>query len=757
MSATKHQEFRSTMRPTDVNFNEVWTNICGTLQNVITLTPINRAEWHERFSDIYKICASDIEGLDAKLYLKTKEFFESHSRKIYQNISTEQNLLGSYHRHWLQYEYGTNCINGLYRYLNDHYALRKKGNYAEYVQVPTAYEVDKKPIGALAFEMWKSEIIKPLQDSLISALLQEITKDRMGERPSVAVVKGVIHSFIDVHNYVSTDPEKDGLKLKLYQTAFEQPVLLETSNFYKNESNRILEFCNCSQYMEKVDSRLAEENLRVQRYLHPSTFDKVMNVAQSRLVEDHLELLTGECRRMVKEQKFADLKRMYKLLRPLPKGFKEMLTEFEIHITETGLDRVKSLHTESDTGQFVNVLLDLHVEYTQIIHTTFKKDQSFFGARDKACTKVVNHKLDAKKPCKSPELLAKYCDSLLKKNTKNFPETEIDEKLNNVITIFKYLDEKDIFQKFYSILLAKRLIHNLSVSMDAEEGMITKLKLACGYEYTNKLHRMFTDMAISKELESKFSDFLRGSNTELGINFSVLVLQSGAWPLGQSVSPSVMLPSEFSRSAQMFKTFYNSKFNGRKLTWLQNLSNGEVKLTYLKKPYLVTCTTYQMAVLLLYNDSDSLSYNDIKLSCELEEKELKRTLQSIVDVKIFFKSPEDVEDLCLCSFSLNLRFANKRTKFKITAALQKETPQIIEQTHVAVDEDRKMYTQAAIVRIMKSRQILRHNILIQEVIDQSRAKFSPSTQMIKKSIEALIEKNYIERVSGSRDEYSYVA
>ena len=38
---------------------------------------------------------------------------------------------------------------------------------------------------------------------------------------------------------------------------------------------------------------------------------------------------------------------MYELLKQSSKGFKEMLTEFEIHITETGLDRVKSLHTES--------------------------------------------------------------------------------------------------------------------------------------------------------------------------------------------------------------------------------------------------------------------------------------------------------------------------------------------------------------------------------------------------------------------------
>ena len=48
---------------------------------------------------------------------------------------------------------------------------------------------------------------------------------------------------------------------------------------------------------------------------------------------------------------------------------------------------------------------------------------------------------------------------------------------------------------------------------------------ACGYEYTNRLHRMFTDMSISSDLNSSFNDFLSHSNVDLGVNFSLLVLQ----------------------------------------------------------------------------------------------------------------------------------------------------------------------------------------------------------------------------------------
>ncbi len=60
-----------------------------------------------------------------------------------------------------------------------------------------------------------------------------------------------------------------------------------------------------------------------------------------------------------------------------------------------------------------------------------------------------------------------------------------------------------------------------------------------------------------------------------------------------------------------------------------------------------------------------------------------------------------------------------------------------------------------IVRILKARKTLKHNSLIEEVITQSKQRFLPSIHIIKKSIEILIDKQYLER--SSNDEYSYIA
>lgn len=65
--------------------------------------------------------------------------------------------------------------------------------------------------------------------------------------------------------------------------------------------------------------------------------------------------------------------------------------------------------------------------------------------------------------------------------------------------LFKYLEDKDVFQTFYTTKLSKRLIHGVSASDEAEASMISKLKEACGFEYTNKLQRMFTGELANTE------------------------------------------------------------------------------------------------------------------------------------------------------------------------------------------------------------------------------------------------------------------
>lgn len=139
--------------------------------------------------------------------------------------------------------------------------------------------------------------------------------------------------------------------------------------------------------------------------------------------------------------------------------------------------------------------------------SAFNNDAGFVAALDKACGRFINNNAVTKmaqSSSKSPELLARYCDSLLKKSSKNPEEAELEDTLNQVMVVFKYIEDKDVFQKFYAKMLAKRLVHQNSASDDAEASMISKLKQACGFEYTSKLQRMFQDIGVSKDLNEQF-------------------------------------------------------------------------------------------------------------------------------------------------------------------------------------------------------------------------------------------------------------
>ena len=72
--------------------------------------------------------------------------------------------------------------------------------------------------------------------------------------------------------------------------------------------------------------------------------------------------------------------------------------------------------------------------------------------------------------------------------------------MDKAITVFRYLTDKDVFERYYKGHLAKRLLLGRSISDDAERGMLAKLKVECGYQFTQKLEGMFQDMRISADI-----------------------------------------------------------------------------------------------------------------------------------------------------------------------------------------------------------------------------------------------------------------
>jgi cullin-4 len=160
--------------------------------------------------------------------------------------------------------------------------------------------------------------------------------------------------------------------------------------------------------------------------------------------------------------------------------------------------------------------------------------------------------------------------------------------------------------------------------------------------------------------------------------------------------------------------------------WQNSLGHCVLKADFSKGKKELAVSLFQAVVLMLFNDAMKLSFEDIKDSTSIEDKELRRTLQSLAcgKVRVLQKNPKgrDVEDGD--EFEFNDEFAAPLYRIKVNAIQMKETVEENTSTTERVFQDRQYQIDAAIVRIMKTRKVLSHTLLITELFQQ--VNFTPA-------------------------------
>lgn len=681
-----------------------------------------------------------------RLYKLMKEVIEEHLRKEVREIvqkSLYNNFLATLNTQWQDHKVSMQVIKDVFMYMDRVYV---KNNKVDEVQ-------------DLGLKLFKELVVNhpAIKTHLTSTLLDMVSKERRGEIVDRGAVKATCEMLMAL-----------GIKTRtVYEENFEQPFLEVSGEFFKMESQQFLAENSASVYVKKVEARIKEEAERAKHYLDLSSEGPITNVVERELISVHMktivEMENSGVVYMLKNDKQDDLKCMYGLLQRVEGGLLCMCDAMKGYIRECGKTLVDSEGDINNTVTYVQSLLDLKERFDQFLKNSFGNDHTF----KQAICSEFEHFLNLNP--KSPEYLSLFIDDKLKKGTKGLSEQDIERVLDQSIVLFKFLVDKDVFERYYKQHLAKRLLNHRSVSDDAEKNMISKLKTECGCQFTCKLEGMFKDMSISNSVNEKFREVTKDM-PPLSIDLNVRVLTTGYWPISPCKVTS-KLPKEAEIAFERFKNFYLKDHSGRQLNLQPHLGQADINAIFYQKKddvvspkrHILQVSTYQMCILMLFNRQQSYTYNDIQTESNIPEKELKRALLSLavgrMQQRVLQKNPKTKEIASTDEFTINDQFSSKLIRVKIQTAIasKSETDPERQETRQRVDDDRKHEIEAAIVRIMKARKEQEHNVLIAEVTGLLKSRFMPSPSAIKKRIESLIEREYLVRSPNDRKVYMYLA
>ncbi|PON96622.1 Cullin, N-terminal [Trema orientale] len=714
--------------------------------------PFTAEEYMMLYTTIYNMCTQKPpHDYSQQLYDKYREAFEEYITSTVLPSLREKHdefMLRELVKRWANHKVMVRWLSRFFFYLDRYFIARRS--------LPALNEV-----GLTCF---RDLVYREVNAKARDAVIVLIDKEREGEQIDRALLKNVIDIFVEI-----------GMgQMESYEQDFEALMLEDSGAYYSRKaSNWILED-SCPDYMLKASSFIthdAEECLkrerdRVSHYLHSSSEQKLVEKVQHELLVVYAtQLLEKEhsgCRALLRDDKVEDLSRMYRLYHKIPKGLDPVASVFKQHITGEGTVLVQQAE-DACTNQAANgagaqeqvlvrKIIELHDKFMEYVNDCFQNHTLFHKALKEAfevfCNKTVAGSSSA-------ELLAAFCDNILKKGgSEKLSDEAIEDTLEKVVKLLAYISDKDLFAEFYRKKLARRLLFDRSASEEHEKCILTKLKQQCGSQFTSKMEGMVTDLTLARESQASFEDYLKKTpDAHPGIDLTVTVLTTGFWPSYKSFD--LNLPAEMVKCVEVFKEFYGIKTKHRKLTWIYSLGMCNINAKFDAKLMELVVSTYQAAALLLFNTADRLSYSEITTQLNVSNDDLVRLLHSLscAKYKILNKEPNTKTISTDDVFEFNSKFTDRMRRIKIPLPPVDERKKVIED----VDKDRRYAIDAAIVRIMKSRKVLGHQQLVSECVEQLGRMFKPDIKAIKKRMEDLITRDYLERDKENANLFRYLA
>ncbi|KAF1816164.1 cullin-3 [Eremomyces bilateralis CBS 781.70] len=680
-------------------------------------------------------------------------------------------------------------------------------------------EQRRTPIFEACMELFRDTVLKwlvtkgedgmDLLDVLSTIILDQVRMERDGDTINKHFIRSCVHMMESLN-----ESNTDGQETRLYVTRFQPRFLKASTEFYREESERLIRENDAGTYCRWASRRIREEEDRCRSTLSESTTDKIRRVVEDELIRNKIAeviAMPNGVKFMSDNNRIEELSLVYNLNARVDSKKTELITAIQKRVAQMGDEinraalaashtppapapgysdgstksgeRVVNQHTAA-AMKWVEDVLQLKDKFDTIWRLSFASDQALQAALSKVFSEFIN----AATFPRGTEYISLFIDDNMKKGIKGKTEHEVDLVLDKAITLLRYVQDKDMFEKYYKKHLSRRLLMNKSVSNDVEKQMISRMKIELGNNFTSKLESMFKDMTVSEELSNGYRAYVDklGDYDPARVDLSMHVLTATVWPLDhmsgaldrdpnkQDKAQGPIFPPEIERVKKGFEKFYLNRHSGRVLSWLGGMGTADIRAVFPKVPtkdglrerkHELNVSTYAMIILLLFNDlseNEALTYEEIEARTNIPPHELTRNLQSLslaTKTRILLKEPMTRDIKPTDRFKFNEGFSGKFIRIKVgvvSAGNRVENDKERQDTDDSVRQMRAHYIEATIVRIMKQRKTCAHLQLISETISQLASHFKPEVTMIKKRIESLLDKEYLARMPEDDSMYKYI-
>ncbi|CAF4121637.1 unnamed protein product, partial [Adineta steineri] len=323
-------------------------------------------------------------------------------------------------------------------------------------------------IDVLAQRLWTEIVLKPHFQKLIQVCLTSININRQSRLSSLDTksIKFILDLYFDENSIDMMDDD-------IYMDSFEEKFLDIAEDFYCRKKLPIIESNDeLLEYLKTTVQNIDFEINQARAYLpeEKPTLRIFTDLLKKKPFSNNiLNVIVGKLQLLVSdENNYQELTALFEPIRELIKLKNELLKLIETHIYEKAMNTIESINDDliNNPLSYIQTIVNIHGKYLKLIQETFVGGQSLIVAFDRGYAKFINQNPVSKRisiTMTLAEILARYCDSSLRKGNKAIKNDEWNEKLDNIIIIFSYLNDKDVFMKFYQKMLRKRLIDQLSL------------------------------------------------------------------------------------------------------------------------------------------------------------------------------------------------------------------------------------------------------------------------------------------------------